>query len=198
MTEAREEKRRLRKAALAARRAMTDAARRAESARIFAQLEAFAPYKMARCLLAYAAMPDEAQTDRLLADALAAGKIVCLPYVTDRGGAMEAAALAANGAMEAGAFGLATAAGAARRIVAPEEIDLVLAPGVAFDRAGRRLGMGAGFYDRFLARAPQSVVAALALDCQLVERVPAEPFDRSVDYLITAEGILDCGKKPSL
>lgn len=196
MTETQEEKRRLRRAILAARRALPAAARKAESARIFALLAAFAPYRAARSVLAYVSMPDEVQTNRLLEDALARGKTVCVPYIADRRGAMEAAALSDLQAMEEGAFSLMTASDAPRRIVAPEQIDLVVAPGVAFDRAGRRLGMGAGFYDRFLVRAKNAVVVAPAFQCQIVAQVPSEPFDRSVAYLIAADGICNCQEGP--
>ncbi len=71
-----------------------------------------------------------------------------------------------------------------------QEIELVLVPGLAFDAKGNRLGRGAGYYDRFLAKLPKSVkTVALAFECQLFESIPVEPHDRKVDYIITEERV---------
>ncbi|MFN5191723.1 MAG: 5-formyltetrahydrofolate cyclo-ligase, partial [Burkholderiales bacterium] len=65
-------------------------------------------------------------------------------------------------------------------------VDLLLVPGVAFDRRGHRLGYGKGYYDRLLpARRPAALLAALAFDCQLVDEVPVSEHDVSIDLLIT-------------
>ena len=68
--------------------------------------------------------------------------------------------------------------------VPPGEIDLVLVPGLAFDEAGRRLGRGAGYYDRFLA--PLSVATVgVAFELQLVPEVPAGSGDVPVGAIVT-------------
>ena len=72
------------------------------------------------------------------------------------------------------------------RIVAPEDIELAIVPGLAFDTSGNRLGRGGGFYDRFLLKLPPTAtVVGLAFDCQVFESIPVEPHDRPVDFLIT-------------
>jgi 5-formyltetrahydrofolate cyclo-ligase len=63
-------------------------------------------------------------------------------------------------------------------------IDLMILPGVAFDRFGGRLGRGGGYYDRMLEAYTGRTVAA-AFDFQLVEQVPVEPHDRPVDAVVT-------------
>ncbi|MFA7257738.1 MAG: 5-formyltetrahydrofolate cyclo-ligase [Kiritimatiellales bacterium] len=72
---------------------------------------------------------------------------------------------------------------------AKDELNLILVPGVAFDRAGRRIGRGGGFYDRLL---PQydAVRAGLCFDFQCLETVPAEAHDIRMDWLITETKIL--------
>ena len=71
------------------------------------------------------------------------------------------------------------------RRISPEVIELVIVPGLAFDRRGNRLGRGGGFYDRFLPKLSQSAtVVGLAFDCQVFESIPTEPCDRPVDILI--------------
>ncbi len=68
---------------------------------------------------------------------------------------------------------------------------LVLMPGLAFDAAGRRLGYGGGFYDRFLAAEPGHPTLALCYDFQLVEQVPAQAHDFPVDFVLSAKtGVL--------
>ena len=83
---------------------------------------------------------------------------------------------------------------------AEEPLDLVLVPGMAFDRAGRRLGRGGGYYDAFLTRCrehakergrPPPVTMALAFDCQLMEAVPVEPHDAPIDLLACPDEIVD-------
>lgn len=70
--------------------------------------------------------------------------------------------------------------------VPPGEIDLILVPGLGFDRSGRRLGRGGGFYDRFLAEPTlRAVRCGVLFEPQLVESIPAEPHDIVVDYLVS-------------
>lgn len=69
-------------------------------------------------------------------------------------------------------------------LVEPENIDIIVVPGVAFDATGRRLGRGAGYYDRLLAQVPGRRVA-VAYACQMVAQVPTEPHDARVDAVVT-------------
>lgn len=70
------------------------------------------------------------------------------------------------------------------------EIDLLLVPGVAFDRSGHRLGRGGGFYDRILADpALRAMRCGVAFECQMVERVPTEQHDQLVQVIVTAGGM---------
>ena len=72
----------------------------------------------------------------------------------------------------------------------PSEVDVVCVPGLAFDRAGRRIGYGAGFYDRFLPTLrPGTPTIGVAFGAQMVERVPTGAHDRLVDLVITEEGV---------
>jgi 5-formyltetrahydrofolate cyclo-ligase len=70
---------------------------------------------------------------------------------------------------------------------------LVIVPGLAFDREGRRLGRGRAYYDRFLAELETTgrpfCTMGLCTPCQLVPEVPAEPWDRPVDCLCTGEAL---------
>ena len=76
----------------------------------------------------------------------------------------------------------------ALRPVDPEEIDLLIVPGVAFDLQGNRLGYGGGYYDRFFERLRPGVpLVALAFDLQIVDAVPVDPWDQRMDWVVTEE-----------
>ena len=70
------------------------------------------------------------------------------------------------------------------------EVDLILVPGMAFDGAGRRLGRGKGYYDRLLAERRNDCLAlGVTVSARLVDRVPTEDHDISVELLATESGI---------
>ena len=70
-------------------------------------------------------------------------------------------------------------------------LDLVLVPGIAFDRHGWRIGFGAGLYDRFLARVDAARVA-LAFSLQILDSLPVEPHDEPVDWIVTEGESIAC------
>lgn len=73
----------------------------------------------------------------------------------------------------------------------PEELDVVLVPGIAFGRDGYRIGFGAGYFDRFLPTAPQAFKIGLAFDEQLFDEVPHDlEFDVPVDALVTPSAVV--------
>lgn len=76
---------------------------------------------------------------------------------------------------------------AGRPDVDPESLKVVFVPGVVFGVSGERIGRGAGYYDRFLVRAPQALRIALAFDFQLVEKVTQKDWDQQVDWICTEE-----------
>ncbi|MGA2797915.1 MAG: 5-formyltetrahydrofolate cyclo-ligase [Thermoguttaceae bacterium] len=74
----------------------------------------------------------------------------------------------------------------AERQVDAAELDLIVVPGVAFDRCGGRLGLGKGYYDRFLLHVrPDALKIAPAFECQLVDKIPVLPHDVRVDMVVT-------------
>ena len=71
-----------------------------------------------------------------------------------------------------------------------EHIDMVLMPGLAFDRGGRRLGYGAGYYDRLLATTTRPVRVVATFDCQVIDAVPTGPADQPFHILVTESQLL--------
>ena len=78
---------------------------------------------------------------------------------------------------------------ASATVVEKEEIDLILVPGLLFDRRGNRMGQGAGYYDRYLADYA-GMTCALAYAAQVVDTVIKKPHDVPVKMLCTEEGLI--------
>jgi 5-formyltetrahydrofolate cyclo-ligase len=172
-------------------------AERAEgSGRIREVLAGHEAWRGAGVVMGFAALPGEPDLAGLLVEGLAAGKVVALPRVVDAaGGVMEAVRVRDWGEVRAGegARGVQRVARPAEdgEVIGLERIDLVLVPGVAFDRSGRRLGRGGGFYDRFLARLPgRAVRIGVGFLVQVVDTVPSGPEDCTVGEVITEAGRL--------
>ncbi|MCS7185823.1 MAG: 5-formyltetrahydrofolate cyclo-ligase [Armatimonadetes bacterium] len=80
-------------------------------------------------------------------------------------------------------------------LVTPDEIDIIVVPGRAFDECCNRLGRGLGYYDRFLKGLPQKTLkVALAFECQIVRRIPTKPNDVPMDVVITEKRTIFCPK----
>ena len=184
---------RLRHEILAKRRSLTSHDIYTNSKKIAEILSCWPLYKKAKIVLTYLSMPEEPQTDELINYAIHAGKVICVPRLLSSYGFMEAVRLRCmKDIIVSGKLGLRQPNHNATELVLPESIDLVLVPGVAFDLNGNRLGMGAGYYDRFLPSAQNAIFAGVAWDFQIVSTVPHEDHDIALDFLVTESGIFNC------
>ena len=190
-----EEKNLQRKAGIAARRALPDAARGAANAALCAHLAALSAFARAKTLLVYAAFGGEADLAALIRQAEQAGKTVAYP-ICGEGFALTAAVPGPDG-WEIGAYGIRTPIANRARILRPEELDLVLVPCTAFDAACRRVGMGKGYYDRYLPRCQNAVTIGVAFDCQRVEHAASGTLDAVLDAFATEKGVYRHGTDPT-
>jgi 5-formyltetrahydrofolate cyclo-ligase len=185
-------KRQLRRSILALRRGLPATEYRPRSHRVWERVAALSYYQRARVVLGYMAFDREVLTDGLMRQAIALGKQLVLPMVqADR----QHLALYAIEDLERdvapGYCGILEPQPQRTRAVAPEALDLVLVPGVAFDMRGGRLGFGAGFYDRLLSRLPREVPkVGMAFDFQVIPRLPYEPQDVMLDAVVTDSRII--------
>lgn len=86
-----------------------------------------------------------------------------------------------------GAYGVWEPVRSAVRPVPVKDVDLVLVPGLGFDRRGHRLGHGLGYYDRLLARLPKTTATiGLCFDFQQLDRLPTAPHDHAVQRVLAA------------
>jgi 5,10-methenyltetrahydrofolate synthetase len=82
---------------------------------------------------------------------------------------------------------------AGSQTIDPRFLDIVLTPALSFDRHGNRIGWGKGYYDGLFASAPQVNAVGVTVDRLVVERLPTEPHDRTMDWLATDSGVRPVG-----
>lgn len=148
-------------------------------------------YQTAACLMSYCAMGGEVDLKELHRLACQQGKRVAFPYCVS---STEMIALEPLGAesWEKGRYGIWVPVPSRSKVISPDQLELVLCPCTAFDRQGHRLGMGGGYYDRFLPRCVNAVITAVAYEVQRVDTLEAEPWDVPMSCVFTeAEQWLD-------
>ena len=185
-------KQELRSEFLRIRRAAAPAQREIWNRRIAELFAGWPIYQQCRSVMFYVATADETATAGLIEDALHRGKQVYAPLLGTQYCEMSAAAIKRPQDLVVGKYGLKMPPPDSATLAARESIDLIVVPGVAFDRTGNRLGMGAGYYDRFFSRTRHAVRLGLAWDCQVVAEAPYEPHDVRMHYLLTEAGLITC------
>lgn len=182
-------KKEVRRKSLMLRRSLSQSQVKQKSETICELILSSKEYENASCVMAFASMPDEVQTMRLLRAVLADGKQLCLPYIDDLAkGIMRAVFITSLENLSLGKAGILTAAENGLCFADPEKIDLVIVPGVAFDQNKYRLGMGGGFYDRFLPKAKNAVKIGIYFSVQQIISVPVEKYDFPLEMIITEKG----------
>jgi 5-formyltetrahydrofolate cyclo-ligase len=189
-----EEKRRIRQHTIARRDAMPATTRAAASRAITKRVGELDAVVRARTLLGFASFGTEVELDHLLRAAIDRGVGVFLPWIErfsppvlqmSRVVDLERDLVPAR-------MGIREPDPQRRRPGRVDRLDVVIAPGVAFDPAGTRLGYGAGFYDRLLTRLrPGTPVIAVAFDTQVVATLPRLSHDMPVDAIITQTRTID-------
>ena len=162
--------------------------RRQRSEAIRRKVCRLAAFRRAKTICCYVALPYEVQTRRLIEEMLTKGKRVVVPVTRPRTKRLDLSEVRhPDTELVRGPLGVWEPARSARRPVPVEALDLVLVPGIAFDRRGRRLGHGHGYFDRFLARLPKTTpTVGLAFRFQILDRLPVAAHDHAVRTLLAA------------
>lgn len=179
-------KRAVRRAAIERRDLLPADERSAKSERIVERVLALPEVGAAGRVMAFWSFGSEVQTSPLIERLHEAGKRVVLPRIGD--GEIEAVAYAPGDPVAPTSFGAMEPVGV--ELVPAEDVDVVIVPGVAFDRRGGRVGYGGGFYDRLFARAPSVRAVAVAFAVQLVDEVPQGRSDSRVDVIVTEDEVI--------
>lgn len=173
-----QEKRRLRELLKQKRRILTKEQVTEQSALVVSHLETLPCFISAKSVLIY--YPTHNEVDLLsLIKKYKREKTFLFPVVHRR--AMDACPYEGNAKMHRGQFNIP------EPTTEPYEgkIDLIVIPGVGFDKLGNRLGQGGGYYDRFLANGHKgATLIGVAYDFQFVEQVPTNRRDKKMDYII--------------
>lgn len=186
----------LRSEILARRKALAADEIAALSARVCGRIRALPAWAEAREVLTYMPVQGEVDVAGLLAELWARGTRVLLARCRPgERGAMDLACATCLEDLRPGTYGIPEPDPDSCPIIEEAAPDLVLVPGVAFDRRGFRLGFGAGFYDRFLGgrdggKGAGPLLAGPCYGFQLLPAVPRDPWDVPVDVVITEEETL--------
>lgn len=157
---------------------MPEESRRSAAEEVFSRLERTAAFLLADKIMMYHSLPDELYTHdflrkwsgrkRFYLPRVNGVELEVLPYQESR--------------LELGTFHIEEPTG--HDLTDPAEIELVVVPAVAYDRKGRRLGRGKGFYDRFL-KTTKATKVGIGYEFQLLDEIPSEPHDISMDIVVT-------------
>jgi 5-formyltetrahydrofolate cyclo-ligase len=140
-------------------------------------------FKEAKIVMFYIAFGGEVNTEEMIREAQKTGKLICVPVCRKDRETMQPAILEDHAKLIKGPYGVLEPA--TRAHVEPKDLDLVIVPGVAFDKQGNRLGRGKGCYDRFLCSLSEKTASiGLAFDFQILPLVPTACHDVSVKQVI--------------
>jgi 5-formyltetrahydrofolate cyclo-ligase len=185
----------LRKEVLQKRDSIEPSIKKIKDRAVMARLKGLNEFKSAKTLLLYASFRSEVDTHELIKECLGAQKRVLLPRVNYLLKKLEIREIESLNDIEKGHWGIPEP----KRTTPLRDLntaDIIIVPGVCFDRKGGRIGYGAGYYDKLLKGLNRAIpVIALAYDEQIVEEVPLEAHDRRVDMIITDREVIYCGLK---
>lgn len=183
-----EERTALRKEKIKARDSLTIEGRDALSQKIAERILASKEFQTAKNIMIYRGIRGEVRLDALEIAKESKGKQFLFPLCLPN---QKMAALAPCGedAWAKGYAGIEEPVLEKSVVVLPEDIDLIICPCTVFDVDCNRMGMGGGFYDRYLPECKNAVISAVAFEIQKAEKIPMEPWDRAVDLVFTEEKV---------
>ncbi|MDP2181034.1 MAG: 5-formyltetrahydrofolate cyclo-ligase [Actinomycetota bacterium] len=178
----------IRELACAARRSIPAEERALRAAAACGRLVGLPEVHDARVVLGYLATTDEIDPARCLKSLGDRGVLVSYPRIAGAGALTIHVPLASDD-LESGPHGIRQPYIDAPK-VDPDNVDIIIVPGVAFDVTGERVGYGGGYYDRLLPHTSRALRIALAFDEQIVAEIPHEPHDEHVDIVVTPTRVI--------
>ncbi len=182
-----EEKQLQRAACLARRNALSPEERATFSAAICRHLTELPALQTAQVIFSYMAAGSEADLTTFHRWALAQGKTLAFPVSWPQG-RMEAYVPKDPESWARGRYGILAPIPERSRRLNPQELDAVILPCVGFDAAGRRLGHGGGYYDRYLPQCPRAFRVLVAFEAQRLDAVAVDTHDQRVQAVVTELG----------
>ncbi|MCR5626982.1 MAG: 5-formyltetrahydrofolate cyclo-ligase [Lachnospiraceae bacterium] len=182
------EKQNFRKEALAIRRALSQEDRNGFSLEIVKSFRELDEYKSAKGIFLYMSYADEVSTTELAGNCISDGKRIAFPVCVSES-EMEFKEVSSLSELKSGFKG----------ILEPDRDkenaafipDIIIVPGVAFDRGLSRMGYGRGYYDRYLSALPEFVLkAGLSFSIQVFDKIPSGKHDKRLDMIVTEKEII--------
>lgn len=149
-------------------------------------------YKNANLIMAYMPLGNETDTADIIKQSFADGKKVALPVTNQITGEIAPHIITEKTKFKPGAFSVDEPTDS--QIADLSEIDVVIVPGIAFDRTGNRVGFGKGCYDMFLQNS-RAIKAGFCYEFQLADEIPADKHDIKMDYVITENKLYKCNNR---
>jgi len=140
-------------------------------------------------VMAYTSKEKEVNTEPLIRALFVQGNPVVVPIIIKEDVSLRLSYIRDFSALVPSTFGVPEPIGS-EIPAAAEDLDMIILPMLGFDRAGGRIGYGAGYYDRFLSKNPDLQKIGIAFACQEVENLPQEENDIRMDVVVTEEGIV--------
>jgi 5-formyltetrahydrofolate cyclo-ligase len=140
-----------------------------------------------RVIMFYVSTEEEVDTRAMIDESLEAGKTVVVPYSLKENNTMVPIQIRdTKKDLEKGVYGIYQPKSKEDNIIPLADIEIVIVPGVAFDKEKNRLGRGKGYYDNFLGKlSKKAVTIGICFDFQIVENVPTDHFDLPVHHVIS-------------
>lgn len=150
-------------------------------------------YKNAEIVMGFLSFGNEVNIDKVLIQALKDGKTVCVPEILNKTD-LAAIQLINMDNLVLGKFNIRSVNPENQIKIDPKSIDLVLVSGLGFDKKGNRIGLGAGYYDRFIVKVLKGTFLGVSFSNHLIDFIPVDKNDISMDYLVTEKKFFKCFK----
>ena len=159
-----------------------------KSRRVISQLLDFEQYKNANSIMSYISLDFEVNTKEFIKNELSkANKEIFVPFLEED--KIKVSRMKKFNNIVKGNYGVLEPK---NKDIYEEGIDIILVPGTAFDKKGRRIGFGKGYYDSFLKQYLYSLKIGIAFEEQIVDLIPEEEHDVQMDMIITDKRIIKC------
>ena len=166
-----------------------------KSTEIFNKLVSMDIYCRSKVIMCYMDFRNEVKTGEFIRASLEKGKRIAVPMISldmNRAKAIIPCEIYnIEYELEKGTLGILEPKNEFRRVLDPENIDMVIVPGIVFDLRKNRIGYGAGYYDRFLnSTGKDCFKVGVAFELQILNEIPAEAHDVRLDMIITEKRVI--------
>ena len=162
-----------------------------KSSKVKENLYSLSEFKDSKNIMFYVSFNNEVDTQKLIKELLSNNKTILVPFVQKNNPILQLSEIKDFNDLEPKTFGILEPKEDKIKKFGINDVDLVIVPGIVFDKSGHRIGYGYGYYDRFLKKLNKNVVKiGFAFEFQLVDKIPEEQHDVPMDVVVTEKRIL--------